>query len=343
MMSIRSAFVAAAKLLLGAAAVASVVSCFGPRLPDGLYAELDTTKGSITISLDYRLVPLAVTNFVGLAEGKIASAGGNKPFYDGLSFHRVVKGFIIQSGDPTGTGSGGPGYTFPDEIVPTLRHDAPGVVAMANRGPNTNGSQFYITLEPAPWLDGHYTIFGHVVRGMDVVRSIVQGDLIKQVKIIRVGSEAKAFTVDQASFDRLRSIALDRDREAADAREAADLALIKAKWPKAIETPDGVRYIVERRGVGTVTPRQGSEVTISYIGEFLDGKEFASTAKEGKPLTFQIGETIRGLNEMLLTMRKGEKRLVIVPPQLAYGDNGIPGRIPPDSYLVFDVELLSFK
>jgi len=342
-MSIKGVSVAATRLLLGAIAALSVASCFEPRLPDGLYAELDTTKGTITIALDYRLTPLAVTNFVGLAEGTISSTEGTKPFYDGLAFHRVVKGFIIQSGDPTGSGTGGPGYTFPDEIVPTLLHDTPGIVAMANRGPNTNGSQFYITLEPAPWLDGHYTIFGHVVRGMDVARSIVQGDVLKRVRILRVGSEAKAFTVDQASFDRLRAAALDRVREAAATKEAADLALIKAKWPKAIETRDGVRYIVERRGSGSATPRAGSEVTISYTGTFLDGKEFAGSTKEGKPLTFEVGQTIRGLNEMLLTMRRGEKRLVIIPPQLAYGERGIPGRVPSDSYLVFDVELLSFK
>ncbi len=343
MKSTRSLFFAAAKLLAGAAAALLVVSCFGPRLPDGLYAELQTTKGTITISLDYKLAPLAVTNFVGLAEGKISSTAGGKPFYNGLTFHRVVKGFIIQTGDPTGTGSGGPGYTFPDEIVPSLRHDAPGIVAMANRGPNTNGSQFYITLEPAPWLDGHYTIFGRVVHGMDVVRSIVQGDVLKQVRIIRVGSEAKAFTVDQASFDRLREAALEHLREASAAREAADLAVIKAKWPGAVESSDGVRYIIERRGSGALTPRPGSEVTISYVGELLDGKQFASTTQDGKPLTFRLGQTIRGLNEMLLTMHKGERRLVIVPPQLAYGDNGVPGRIPPDSYLVFNLELLSFK
>lgn len=328
---------------LGAAAAAfAVISCSGPKLADGLYAQLDTAKGQVIISLEYKKAPLTVTNFVGLAEGTLGPAKG-KPYYDGLTFHRVVKDFVVQSGDPTGTGGGGPGYTIPDEIAPDLKHDAPGVVAMANRGPNTNGSQFYITTVAAPWLDGHYSIFGHVVQGMDIVTTIVQGDVVKHLKILRVGTEAKAFKADQASFDALLAATQARIQQAAEQKAAADAALAKEKWPKATESPDGVRYIIEKRGAGTRTPKLGSEVTVNYTGTLLDGTKFDSTYDTGKPATFKVGDVIAGWNDTLIEMKKGEKRLVIIPPKLGYGDRGFRSVIPPNSTLVFEIELLDFK
>lgn len=175
-----------------------------PPLADGLYAKVITSKGDILIRLEFEKTPLTVVNFVGLAEGtKDSNRGKGVRFYDGLTFHRVIPNFMIQGGDPAGRGSGGPGYTFPDEIDPTLRHDGPGVLSMANAGPGTNGSQFFITHTSTPWLDGKHTVFGHVIEGQNVVDAILRGDTIKTIDIIRIGRKAALFKTDQDSFDAL--------------------------------------------------------------------------------------------------------------------------------------------
>ena len=166
-----------------------------PKLEKGLYAQLETTRGTILIRLEYEKVPLTVANFVGLAEGKIqntAKAAGT-PYYDGLTFHRVIANFMIQGGDPQGNGMGGPGYKFRDEFVPEFKFTGPGILAMANAGPGTNGSQFFITHVATPWLDNRHTIFGFVVTGQDVVNAVQQGDTITKIKIIRKGRPAKKF------------------------------------------------------------------------------------------------------------------------------------------------------
>jgi cyclophilin family peptidyl-prolyl cis-trans isomerase len=177
------------------------------KLPDGLYAEMDTSKGRVMLVLEFEKTPLTVANFVGLAEGtKNYSKHGEpptaqgKPFYDGLTFHRVIPDFMVQGGDPEGVGSGGPGYRFRNEIDQSLKHDRAGILSMANAGPDTNGSQFFITHKDTPWLDGKHTVFGHVVEGQDVVNRIAKGDTIKTVKILRIGQKAKAFTGDEAAF-----------------------------------------------------------------------------------------------------------------------------------------------
>ncbi len=307
-----------------------------PALQDGLYAQLETSKGVIICSLAFQEAPLTTANFVGLAEGTIAANGviGNH-YFDGLSFHRVVADFVIQSGDPKGDETGGPGYNFPSEISPKLKHDVPGVLAMANAGPNTNGSQFYITLRAVPQLDGGYSVFGRVVQGMEVVKAIAQGDKITKVEILRVGKAAKAFKVDQKGFAAMR------EKKRAENR-AEDLALINRKWPNLITTPTGLMYLVLAQGSGK-NPAAGAAVTVHYEGMFLSGQLFDSSLKAGTPAKFKIGQVIKGWNEALLSMKKGEKRLLVVPPELGYGEGGYPGAIPPDSFLVFEVELIDFE
>ena len=179
------------------------------QLGDGLFAQITTNRGDIVVRLEFELTPLTVVNFVALAEGTMDAAGGRR-FYDGLVFHRVISrangdrdDFMIQGGCPQGNGRGGPGYRFPDEFVPALRHNRAGILSMANAGPGTNGSQFFITIVPTPHLDGRHTVFGHVVQGQSVVNTIKQGDRIERVTIIRNGDAANAFIANQETFNKL--------------------------------------------------------------------------------------------------------------------------------------------
>lgn len=312
-------------------------------LPDGLYAEINTNKGVILLELYYQKVPMTVTNFVGLAEGKLGDSNG-EPFYDGITFHRVIDNFMIQGGDPTGTGSGGPGYRFPDEIDPTLKHDKPGTLSMANAGPNTNGSQFFITHVPTPWLDGKHAVFGHVVEGQDVVDAIAQGDVMETVRIIRVGADAEAFEVTQEKFD---SMIADQKKEldvAASEKQAEVEAMVNKKWPNAKTTDSGLKYVVTAEGSGP-TPTKGQTVVAHYTGKLLDGTKFDSSHDRGKPFEFAVGmgKVIKGWDEAFLSMKKGEKRTLIIPYDLAYGERGFPPKIPPKATLVFDVELIDIK
>ena len=317
------------------------------KLKDGLYAQFNTDKGEILTMLEFEKTPLTVTNFVALAEGTKELGGGSGKqgvrFYDGLTFHRVIADFMVQGGCPLGTGTGGPGYTFPDEIDPTLIHDRPGILSMANAGPGTNGSQFFITHVPTPWLDGKHTVFGHVVSGQDVVNAIKQGDIIQSIEIIRVGKNAEAFVAGQATFETLLATTDGRRRDKELAAMEEQQSVIDKQFPDAVTTPSGLKYIVVKEGNGGDSPVKGTTVKAHYTGKLLDGKKFDSSYDRGEPISFPVGagRVIKGWDEAFLSMTKGEKRILIIPPGLGYGPSG-RGPIPPNATMVFDVELVDF-
>lgn len=309
----------------------------------GLYAHFDTDRGGIICELEFKKTPLTVCNFAGLAEGKIKnkSRPAGQPFYDGLNFHRVIADFMIQGGCPEGTGTGGPGYRFGDEIVRELKHDGPGVLSMANAGPGTNGSQFFITHKDTAWLNGKHTVFGRVVEGMDVVHAIRQGDRIRSIKIQRVGAEAEAFSADQKHFEQLQSgaasTAAAREKQAA----GAALAQIEKSHPNTLKTDSGLRYVITKEGSGP-RPKRGEMVSVHYTGKLPDGAVFDSSRSRGEPIRIPIGagRVIAGWDEGIMLLAKGSSATLIIPPDLGYGASGVPGAIPPNSWLVFDVELL---
>ena len=314
-------------------------------LADGLYAKMITDKGTILLRLFYKQVPLTVTNFAGLALGKMdTNVKKGEKFYDGLTFHRVIPDFMIQGGDPQGTGRGGPGYRFPDEFSPELTHDGPGILSMANAGPGTNGSQFFITHKATPWLDGKHTVFGKVIKGMPVVNAIEKGDKIKTVEILAIGDEAKAFRTDQAGFD---AVMANKKANAAKTR-VQDMEAFKKqmheKYPDAVETPSGLMYVPVQDGSGPAVT-SGATVQVHYTGMFINGKKFDSSRDRGKPIEFVLGkgQVIKGWDIGIEGMKKGEARQLMIPYPLAYGERGYPGAIPPKSTLIFDVELVDFK
>ncbi len=312
-------------------------------LPDGLYAIIDTDRGEIILKLEFEKTPLTVTNFVGLAQGTIkTSKKEGVGFYDGLTFHRVIDNFMIQGGDPLGNGTGGPRYQFPDEFELTLNHSVPGMLSMANSGPDTNGSQFFITHIATPWLDNKHTVFGQVVTGQEVVNAIQQGDKIKHIRIERIGEKAKAFKADQEVFNKLLTEADKQEKEGQIDKKEAAIDFIKKEWPQAISTPSGLMYIVLNKGSGKESPVMGTTVTVHYEGFLLDRTKFDSSIDRGSPAQFSVGQVIQGWNEALMHMKRGEKRFLIIPPELAYGEKGYPGVIPPESYLIFEVELIDF-
>jgi peptidylprolyl isomerase len=305
-------------------------------IEDGLYAIINTSKGAMALRLFYNETPLTVTNFVGLAMGKLSNKIKEGPVYDGLNFHRVIANFMIQGGDPKGDGTGGPGYQFADEIVEGFNFDRAGLLAMANAGANTNGSQFFITHQPTPHLNGRHTIFGEVVANEDqkIVNAIAQNDKIISITIVPIGGEAETFVtgISDESFAALKK-----------SYEVDYKALVANVIPNAQLSPKGVYYSILRQGTGD-KPTAGATIQAHYEGRLLsNNRVFDSSYERNQPLEFPVGVgyVIPGWDEQLLDMRVGEKRLMVIPAELAYGDSGASGVIPGGAWLVFSVELLA--
>ncbi|WP_147678683.1 peptidylprolyl isomerase [Algibacter pacificus] len=310
-------------------------------MQDGLYAKFNTTKGEILVGLEYKKTPGTVGHFVALAEGNLENKvkPQGTPYYDGLKFHRVIEDFMIQGGCPQGTGAGNPGYKFDDEFHPDLKHDGPGVLSMANAGPGTNGSQFFITHVETAWLDGKHTVFGKVVEGQDVVNTIAQGDLIDRLEIIRVGAEAEAFN----AVESFRTFEGSRAKREAEAKAAAEAELDKLA-SGFNKTESGLRYQILQEGNG-VKAEKGKTVSVHYKGQLSDGTVFDSSYKRNAPIDFAIGvgQVIPGWDEGIGLLKVGDKARLVIPSHLGYGSAGAGGVIPPNATLIFDVELMAVK
>lgn len=331
-----------------------------PVVIEGIFATIATNKGDIVLELEYKKTPVTVANFIALAEGKNTFVTDDKlkgkPFFDGLKFHRVIKDFMIQGGDPSGNGSGGPGYAFKDEFT-DLKHNKPGILSMANSGPTTNGSQFFITHKETPWLDGKHTIFGHVTSGMNIVNSIAQNDVITKITIVRKGALAKKFDAPKVFADYFNNKS--EDQKKISSIIAAKKAYLAATKATATTTPSGLAYKITEKGTG-VKPAKGATFYFHYAGYFADGTLFDSSYEEvnkvyGKfdanraaqngyqAFPFEAGKKegmIPGFIEGLDNMAFGDKAVVFIPSNLAYGERGAGNVIPPNTTLVFELEML---
>ncbi|MFA9190036.1 peptidylprolyl isomerase [Flavobacterium sp. FZUC8N2.13] len=342
---------------------------------DGIFATINTNKGAIVLELDFQKTPITVANFISLAQGKNDFVTDKKlkgkPFFDGLKFHRVISDFMIQGGDPQGTGAGGPGYSFKDEFIPELKFDKGGILAMANSGPKTNGSQFFITHKDTPWLNGKHTIFGHVVEGMNVVDSISQDDVIKNIIITQKGSLAKKFKAEQVFANYFNNKAQEEKKEAEAKAEAErvqkekmaalvteKVAYLNTQKATATTTPSGLVYKIIQKGTG-IKPAAGTTVYFHYTGFLEDGNLFDSSREEVakeyskhnemramqggyNPFPFEIGKKdgmIPGFIEAIDLLSFGDKIIAFIPSKLAYGESGAGGVIPPNATLIFEIEI----
>jgi cyclophilin family peptidyl-prolyl cis-trans isomerase len=308
-------------------------------MKEGLFAQIKTSKGVIEIQLEFEKTPGTVGNFVGLSIGKIKNSNKElgKPYYDGLKFHRVINDFMIQGGCPIGTGTGDPGYKFDDEFNADLKHDKPGVLSMANSGPATNGSQFFITHIETPWLDNKHTVFGHVIDGLDVVNSIVQDDEIINIKINAVGEKAQSFDPVKAfeNFNKLKEERINEQKKRTE-------KLLNDLSDGYSKTDSGLMYkFLDNKNSNK--PLKGKKVKVHYKGMLLDGTVFDSSFKRNQPIEFTlgIGQVIKGWDEGISLLGVGDKASFIIPSDLAYGESGAGGVIPPNAPLLFEVELIS--
>ena len=356
--------------------VLSVSACKPTKyadLEDGMYADMVTNKGTILLKLEFEKTPITVANFVSLANGtnkQVTDTLKGFNFYNGLTFHRVLNNFMVQAGDPLATGSGGPGYRFIDEFPKDslgnllLKHDKAGVLSMANSGPTTNGSQFFITHKDTPWLDGIHTVFGNVLKGQAVVDSIVKSDTIRTLDIIKVGKAAKKFKAAKI-FD---SFYVDFEKELKATQEKIKAATANALQRftenklKATELASGLKIFITETKNGE-TPRTGAKVKVAYAGYFTNGKLFDTSYKEVAKaygtynanrdkqkgyasFTCEYGPEARlisGFKEGLQQLKIGDKAMLFIPAHLGYGAQGAGKLIPPNTDLVFEIELVSLE
>ncbi len=327
----------------------SLVSC-NAQSDNGLYAKIDTNKGEIVLKLHYKKVPLTVANFVALAEGnhpKVKADLANKPYYEGIIFHRVIKDFMIQSGDPTGTGRGGAGYSFADEFPKddkgnlVYKHDKAGILSMANSGPATNSSQFFITHKDTPWLDGRHTVFGEVVKGQDVVNKIQKGDTMKKVSIIRVGKEAKKFDAPKSFLEETKKIKEKEEKEKAELKKLEKVFKEKMGIKKSKKTKSGLQYLELNKGTGTKVDLN-KPCTVHYTLYNSVGKKIDSSLDRNQPFTFTANKVklIPGWVEGVKMMRVGDKSRLFIPSHLGYGKAGRAPIIAPNTDLIFELEIL---
>jgi len=333
-------------------------------LNDGLYAKLQTSKGSMIVKLEDKKAPVTVANFIGLAEGKIDNTAKEKgvPYYDGTIFHRVIKDFMIQGGDPKGTGMGDPGYKFDDEKN-DLKHTGKGILSMANSGPNTNGSQFFITEVPTPWLDGRHTIFGEVVKGESVIDDIANVEkgpqdkpktdvVLEKVTIFSKGDEYKNYDAAKIFNEGKGKIQENNKgylaKEAAEKKKkeeefAAHQEKLASDMKKDMQvTPSGLYYKITKTNPSGTAPQVGDMVAVHYAGKLVDGTEFDNSFKRNQPIEIPIGigQVIKGWDEGIMLLKEGESATLLIPSSLGYGERGAGGVIPPNAWLVFDVELV---
>lgn len=349
-----------------------------PDLEDGMYAEFKTNQGTFLAELYYEATPMTVASFVSLAEGTSTMADEEyreKPFYDGLVFHRVIGDFMIQGGDPQGTGSGGPGYLFPNEIVDTLTHDSKGILSMANSGPNSNGSQFFITLKETPWLNGLHTVFGEVIQGQDVVDAIgnvetndsdrpLEDVVMEEVKIIRKGKEAKNFNATEVLSKKLQDFKAEAEEKEKQMQEkrTANAQRYEELKAEAKELESGLKYTILEEGDGP-EPNQGDTVLVNYQGYLSSGDLFDTNVEQVAADAGMLNERkkqmggyapmpmlyskdapmIPGFKEGIQQLQVGDKAVLFIPAHLGYGDRGAPPVIPPSSDLIFEVELVSIQ
>jgi peptidyl-prolyl cis-trans isomerase A (cyclophilin A) len=339
---------------------------YAQDLEPGIYVKFETSKGEMLLKLEHEKTPITVANFVGLVEGNFKAYDSiefKKPFYDGLTFHRVIADFMIQGGDPQGNGMGGPGYKFVDEFDPTLTHSGPGILSMANSGVATNGSQFFITHKATPHLNGRHTVFGHIITGQEVVNAIAQNDVMQKVTIIRVGREAEGWNATKVFNSKIAEKKAEEEKKAAKILKRNEefaaygekiknmtpeeyskfmMKEVKKKYPKAQQSASGLIYMVLEEGVGE-KPIKGDNLKVHYKGTFrLDGEEFDSSHNRNQTMdfTFQVQRMIAGFEEGLALLGKGGKALIFIPYHQGYGANGKAPLIPPYSDLVFELELV---
>ncbi len=336
-------------------------------LSDGLYANLQTSKGNMIVKFEEEKAPVTVANFIGLAEGKIPNKAKSKgvPFYDGTIFHRVIKDFMIQGGDPKGTGMGDPGYKFDDEKN-DLQHTGKGILSMANSGPNTNGSQFFITEVATPWLDGRHTIFGKVVQGEDVIDTIANVEkgpqdkpkadvVLEKVSVFAKGDQYKNYDAAKTFEEGKKNIAahnkaMTEKIEAEKKRKEEEFAAAQAKLVEDMKagmqsTPSGLHYRITTAIEEGKKPQKGDIVSVHYAGKLVNGTEFDSSFKRNEPIEIPIGmgRVIAGWDEGIMLLKEGESATFLIPSELAYGSRGAAGVIPPNAWLIFDVQLMEVK